>query len=570
MVKKMTIRLVFHWVTRIIENVLAPVAITAIAVLVFLRTFYKYRDGIQYYYLYAMLGDSLCWSRGTASVLYVGCSLILLPMCRNMLSLIRNFNKSITRSFGRLLDRSIWFHKACAAVIILSAGIHIGAHILNAKRFSANYSDEFKDLNFASYPNQDPLKMYLTSVSGTTGILMSLVLFVMIVTSMVAVRRASYEIFWYTHHLFIVFFLLLLVHGLGGVIKHQVNVDTHSPGCKMAENKTKISNTSHVVWCSEEPVFQADEPEAWKWCVFPLLIYVTERLTRFFRSFQKVELIDVVQHRDGVVEVKMKKRKFSAAPGQYVFIKCADVSRFEWHPFTLTQCPSSEDSSFSIHFKILGDWTGKFADRLLAAKFDDNQKTLASVEQDEDYLCYVRHFIKISVDGPYGSPCTDVWRYNVSLCIATGIGVTPFAALIQELREKIRTRRKLKLHRLYFIWVCKHVQSFLWFLDLLRSTFTELWESNRPDFLICNFYVTCSQSEDQINMTHQDKWLTGRLHKCKPSWKALFDRVSRENPRTRVGLFYCGSRKVTSILKKRSKQFYPTGTRFIFNKEILT
>ena len=40
-----------------------------------------------------------------------------------------------------------------------------------------------------------------------------------------------------------------------------MNVDTHSPGCKMVENKTKISNTSHVVWCSEEPVFQADEPE---------------------------------------------------------------------------------------------------------------------------------------------------------------------------------------------------------------------------------------------------------------------------------------------------------------------
>ena len=33
--------------------------------------------------------------------------------------------------------------------------------------------------------------------------------------------------------------------------------------------------------------------QAWKWCVFPLLIYLTERLTRVFRSFQKVELIDV-------------------------------------------------------------------------------------------------------------------------------------------------------------------------------------------------------------------------------------------------------------------------------------
>ncbi|XP_022795525.1 NADPH oxidase 4-like [Stylophora pistillata] len=570
MVKKMTVRLFFHWIIRIIENLLAPASIAAIAVLVFLRTFYTYRDGIQYYYLYAMLGDSLCWSRGTASVLYVSCCLILLPMCRNVLSLIRNFNKTITRLFGRLLDRNIWFHKACAVVIIVSAGIHIGAHIVNAKKFSANYSHEFKDLNFASYPNQDPLKIYLTSVSGTTGILMTLVLLIMIATSMVAVRRASYEIFWYTHHLFIVFFLLLLVHGLGGVIKHQVNLDAHTPGCKMAENKTESANTSQVAWCSEEPLFQADEPEAWKWCAIPLVIYVTERLTRLFRSFQKVQLIQVVQHRDGVVEVKMKKRNFSAAPGQYVFIKCADVSRFEWHPFTLTQCPSLKDSTFSVHFKILGDWTEKFADKLLEAKFDGDQKNLACVEQNEEYFCYVRHFVKIAVDGPYGSPCTDVWRYSVSLCIATGIGVTPFAALVQELREKIRTEKKLKMHRLYFVWVCKHVQSFLWFVDLLRSTFTELWDSNRPDFLICNFYVTCSHSGDQININQQDKWLTGRLHKSKPSWKALFDRVSRENPRTRVGLFYCGSRKVTSTLKKRSKRFYPTGTRFIFNKEILT
>ena len=44
-------------------------------------------------------------------------------------------------------------------------------------------------------------------------------------------------------------------------MKHQVNLDTHSPGCEMDENKTNSANISHVVWCSEDPVFQADEPE---------------------------------------------------------------------------------------------------------------------------------------------------------------------------------------------------------------------------------------------------------------------------------------------------------------------
>lgn len=37
--------------------------------------------------------DSFCWSRGAASVLYVSCCLVLLPMCRNVLALIRNSNK---------------------------------------------------------------------------------------------------------------------------------------------------------------------------------------------------------------------------------------------------------------------------------------------------------------------------------------------------------------------------------------------------------------------------------------------------------------------------------------------
>ncbi|KAJ7391356.1 hypothetical protein OS493_018399 [Desmophyllum pertusum] len=77
-------------------------------------------------------------------------------------------------------------------------------------RFSTNYSLNFTDLNFASYPNQEPLELFFTSVAGLTGILMTL---------LCLLWRASYEMFWYTHHLFIVFFLLLFVHGFGGVIK---------------------------------------------------------------------------------------------------------------------------------------------------------------------------------------------------------------------------------------------------------------------------------------------------------------------------------------------------------------
>ena len=41
--------------------------------------------------------------------------------------------------------------------------------------------------------------------------------------------------------------------------------------------------------------------------------------------------------------------------GQYIFVKCPVVSKLEWHPFTLTSAP--EEDFFSIHIRIVGDWT---------------------------------------------------------------------------------------------------------------------------------------------------------------------------------------------------------------------
>lgn len=47
-----------------------------------------------------------------------------------------------------------------------------------------------------------------------------------------------------------------------GVIKHQVNLDTHFPGCNsMKINGSTIGDTGNVTWCSQKPIFEADKPE---------------------------------------------------------------------------------------------------------------------------------------------------------------------------------------------------------------------------------------------------------------------------------------------------------------------
>jgi len=44
--------------------------------------------------------------------------------------------------------------------------------------------------------------------------------------------------------------------------------------------------------------------------------------------------------------------------GQYVFLKSVAVSKYEWHPFTLTSTP--DDDFLECHIKAVGDWTSIF------------------------------------------------------------------------------------------------------------------------------------------------------------------------------------------------------------------
>ena len=44
--------------------------------------------------------------------------------------------------------------------------------------------------------------------------------------------------------------------------------------------------------------------------------------------------------------------------GQYVFLKSVAVSKYEWHPFTLTSTP--DDDFLECHIKAVGDWTSTY------------------------------------------------------------------------------------------------------------------------------------------------------------------------------------------------------------------
>ncbi|XP_063049495.1 NADPH oxidase 4 [Engraulis encrasicolus] len=536
--------------------------------MLFWRTFVLYCSAPQYYYLHKMLGVSVCVSRASASVLNLNCCLVLLPMCRHTLTLLRGTSKVWARAGRRVLDQSRRFHTACGTAICLFSGLHVCAHLVNAAHFSAKFSDEFPSLNMAQHRGQDPRVIILTTVAGVTGVLLVLILFLMMTSSTHCIRLGSYEIFWYTHNLFILFYIILMVHTLGGALKFQTNTDSHTPGCRPANHSQSLnSSTNQQPWqqqtplCAEEPRFQSHSPETWLWVLVPLCVYCAERVCRFVRSRTPVTITMVTRHPCDVIELHMLKPGFKARPGQYVLLNCPSVSSFENHPFTLTMCPTEKKETFGIHLRVVGDWTERFA-QLLYPEFSAADDVILPIMQQRNYP-------KVCVDGPFGSASEEVLGYERCVCVAGGIGVTPFACILHTLLEGWRQYR---LRRLYFVWVCRELPAFYWFADLLCSLHNKLWQENRPDYLNIRLYLSSNTGAQQV-CEERFGPLCSRLVIGRPKWKLLFKEIATANHTKRVGVFCCGPKGMSKTLHtlcnstKHTHTHSHTHTTFEFNTE---
>jgi NADPH oxidase len=104
-------------------------------------------------------------------------------------------------------------------------------------------------------------------------------------------------VFWFTHHLFVLFIVLLCIHGVNAFI---------------------------------------DPPSAWMWLIGPSVLYLGERTARVLRGHQSTTLLRAIAHPSKVIELQFSKPSFSYLPGQYLYLNCPYIAKHEWHPFTIT------------------------------------------------------------------------------------------------------------------------------------------------------------------------------------------------------------------------------------------
>ncbi|XP_045400579.1 NADPH oxidase 3 [Lemur catta] len=540
----------------------------------FIDTFCWYEEEESFHYTRAILGSTLAWARASALCLNFNCMLILLPVSRNLISFIRGTSICCRGPWRRQLDKNLTFHKLTAYGIAVNATIHIVAHLFNLERYHLSQTEEAGGLvaalsKLGNTPNEtylNPIRTFhtntitelLKTIAGITGLVISLALILIMTSSTEFIRQVSYELFWYTHHVFIIFFISLAIHGAGRIVRGQ------TPESLSLHNVT-FCRDHYAEWQTATqcpvPQFSGKEPSAWKWVLSPVVLYACERIIRFWRFQQEVVITKVVSHPSRVLELHMKKRGFKMAPGQYILVQCPAISSLEWHPFTLTSAP--QEDFFSVHIREAGDWT-----KALLKAFG------AEGQAPKEPWSLPR----LAVDGPFGAALTDVFHYPVSVCIAAGIGVTPFAALLKSIwYQCCDSQTQLKLSKVYFYWICRDARAFEWFADLLLSLETRMSEQGKTHFLSYHIFLTGWDENQAIHIAlHWDEnndVITGLKQKTfygRPHWNNEFKRIAYNHPSSSVGVFSCGPKSLSKTLQRMCHLYSsadPRGVHFYYNEE---
>ncbi|KAJ6629341.1 NADPH oxidase [Mycena sp. CBHHK59/15] len=514
-------------------------------VLVFGFIHYGFKDNLNN--ARATFGITFTIARAAALVLHVDLIFILLPVCRNFISFLRRTPLGDIIPF----DKNITFHKATGWAIVIGSIVHTLAHIVNLYRLTiSNTSARTAGQRVAFF-----ITANFTIGPLITGWLMWVALGVMVWFAMERRRLAvgGFERFWYTHHLFIPFFVLWQLHGMFCMIKPD-----RPPYCS--------ANTIGVFW---------------RYWIVGGVIWIWERILREVRSRHLTYISKVIQHPSDVMELQIKKDKTTARAGQYIFINCPEISYFQWHPFTLTSAP--EEDYISVHIRVVGDFTRALS-RAVGCDFDSARAKGATpvggkVVNTATNSSITRVLPRIMVDGPFGSSAEDFLNYETVLLVGAGIGVTPFASILKSIWYRMNNYNngaRTRLSKVYFTWVIRDFNTAEWFHSLLHA----IEEQDSQNRIEINIYLTGGVKEDDINNiivqdvgAEKDAITTLRAptHYGRPNWDKIFTSLGQKHPQSDVGVFYCGPNALAKTLQEMSnKQSDPRSARFFFGKGMMS
>nr|QVP25928.1 membrane-bound NADPH oxidase [Hordeum vulgare subsp. vulgare] len=501
------------------------------------------------------MGHCLPTAKGAAETLKLNMALVLLPVCRITLTRLR----SSWARFVVPLDDCIAFHKVVAMAIAAGICLHAGNHLAcDFPRLIASSPAEYRPLTGFFGEEKPTYRSLLSGVVGVTGVVMVALMAVSFTLAARPLRRAStrrtrlpsplghlagFNAFWYSHHLLVVVYLLLLVHGWFMFL-----------------------------------VSKWYQRTTWMYIAVPFALHVGERTLRALRS------------------------KAYAAK----ILKCPTISPFEWHPFSITSAPGDDYISVHIQTRgdWTQELKHIFVENYMSpclpgrASFGDlgmaEQKSPPRLLVDGPYGAPAQDFRNYDVLllvglGIGATPFISILRdllNNIKLAdelmdlsMETSRSEDSSNTTFSVSTASSNKRRAYRTSRAHFYWVTREPGSFEWF----KSVMDEVAEMDKKGVIELHNYLTSVYEERDARTTllsmvqalnHAKNGIdivSGtrvRTHFARPNWKEEFTRISAKHPGSTVGVFYCGKPTLAKELKKLSLEMsHKTTTRFHFHKE---
>ncbi len=356
--------------------------------------------------------------------------------------------------------------------------------------------------HFCNYLTLDApfLDLLLRTHAGLTGLLLMLVFGFMWFFALDVVRRSGhFELFYFSHLGYFAWFVLALLHG---------------------------------------PVF-------WIWVLVPVLGYLVGRALRLRQRGREAEVAEINLLPSAVTNLQIKRPPgWEHRAGDYLFLCVPALARHEWHPFTISSAPEQRET-VSVHVRSLGNWT-----RALHALCQQRER--ASPEPAP---------LKVYVEGPFGTPSAHIFECEHAVLVGAGIGVTPFAAIIQSILLRARSgAQKTALRKVHFIWINRDQHAFEWFVELLAQAERDAAEVDIE--LDIQIYMTGGRDDlkstslvlarELLYARTRADLVTGlraRTNMGRPDWEPLLTSILREHAPGRVDLFMCGPRGLVRVLR---------------------
>jgi respiratory burst oxidase len=554
---------------------------------IFTWKFFQYKDRAAF----EVMGYCLLIAKGSAETLKLNMALILLPVCRNTITWLRSTKLGLFVPF----DDNINFHKTISAAIVVGVILHAGNHLAcDFPRVTLASGSDFAKIQHYFHGKKPTYAEMVKGPEGITGICMVVLMTTAFTLATRWFRRnvvklprpfnrlTGFNAFWYSHHLLVIVYILLIVHGIMIYLEQK--------------------------WYKKT---------TWMYLAVPFLLYAGERTLRALRSgYYSVQILKFSIYPGNVLSVVMTKPQgFKYKSGQYIFVKCPAVSPFEWHPFSITSAPG--DDYISVHIRTLGDWTEELK-RVFAAAGASEPPAIAKTQAETTEKSEGKSLPKLFVDGPYGAPAQDYAKYDVLLLVGLGIGATPFISILKDLLMNIKLtednrmesnsdssksftesprkgkhdhpitspkkkKKSLQTTNAYFYWVTREQGSFDWF----KGVMNEVAEMDQKRVIEMHNYLTSVYEEGDARSTlitmvqalnHAKNGLdivSGtrvRTHFARPNWRKVFSKISSKHPYATVGVFYCGPPSLAQELSKLSQEYShdtskTNATRFEFHKE---